>query len=156
MGTDHYTRLRRGTRTCLPGTALSLSMVGSGSGQAASSTGLLPAQSQLSIGNSAAALQATITDLGRSFEGDIGIAVQDIETGHVAEFDGRTFFPQQSVSKFWVALAALDAADRGAADLGAPVALKTSDLPLFHQPIAKDIRSSGTYRTTLGDLLTRG
>ena len=155
MTTDQYTSLRRATRVCLAVTALSLSMVGSGAAQAAASTELLPPQSRLQAGHSVAALQASITDLGQAFEGDIGIAVQDVESGHVAEFDGRTFFPQQSVSKFWVALTALDAADRGTADLGAPVTLKTSDLTLFHQPIARNIRSSGTYRTTLDDLLTR-
>lgn len=93
--------------------------------------------------------------LGRSFDGDIGIAVQDVHTGEVLDFDGRTFFPQQSVSKFWVALAALNAADEGRKDLGMAVVLRPSDITLFHQPVATQIRAAGSYSTTLDALLTR-
>lgn len=100
-------------------------------------------------------LRASIDDLGRSFDGDIGIAVQDIQTDDLAQFDGRTFFPQQSVSKFWVALTALNATDEGRQDLHTPVVLKSTDLTLFHQPIAAQIRRSGSHTTTLDALLTR-
>lgn len=125
-------------------------------GSAAAAKTLGPyAQSPFQDGFAAAALSRQINELGQSFEGDIGIAVQDVQTGEVIEFDGRTFFPQQSVSKFWVALAALDAVDRGSADLGAPAVLQASDLTLFHQPIANQIRAAGSYRTTLDALLTR-
>jgi beta-lactamase class A len=96
-----------------------------------------------------------ITLLGQSFAGDIGIAVQDVDTGAVVQFDGYTFFPQQSVSKLWVALAALDAADRGVVDLSSPAVLREADLTLFHQPIARQIRAKGSYATTLDALMTR-
>lgn len=102
-----------------------------------------------------AMLRAQIGNLGHSFDGDIGIAVQDIQTDELVEFDGRTFFPQQSVSKFWVALTALNAADEGRKDLRVPVVLKPADLTLFHQPIAAQIRAAGTHKTTLDVLLTR-
>lgn len=100
-------------------------------------------------------LDTQIADLGRSFDGDIGIAVKDIQTNELVEFDGRTFFPQQSVSKFWVALTALNAADEGRKDLRMAVVLKPADLTLFHQPIAAQIRSAGSHKTTLDVLLTR-
>lgn len=100
-------------------------------------------------------LEEQIRQLGRAFDGDIGIAVQDVESGDLAEFDGRTFFPQQSVSKFWVALTALHAQDEGRKDLRTAVVLKPSDLTLFHQPIAAEIRAAGSYKTTLDVLLTR-
>ena len=109
------------------------------------------------IGNGAemGSLDSQIDALGRQFDGDIGIAVQDVETGELAEYDGRTFFPQQSVSKFWVALTALDAHDQGRRNLAANIVLTQTDLTLFHQPIAAEIRAAGRYSATLEALLTR-
>jgi len=100
-------------------------------------------------------LDERIGVLGRSFDGDIGIAVEDVGTGDLVEFDGHSLFPQQSVSKFWVALTALHAQDEGRKDLQTEVVLQRSDLTLFHQPIAADIRAAGRYRTSLESLLTR-
>lgn len=100
-------------------------------------------------------LDSRLDHLGRQFDGDIGIAVRDVETGELAEFDGRTYFPQQSVSKFWVALTALDAHDQRRTDLGSRLVLTAADLTLFHQPIAAEIRAAGRYPTTIQALLTR-
>ncbi|HEY0414503.1 MAG TPA: serine hydrolase [Allosphingosinicella sp.] len=100
------------------------------------------------------ALAAQVRAIATSFRGDIGIAVEDVETGWTTAFDGDTYFPQQSVSKFWVALTALDKADRGELSLSAPVTLHKSDVTLFHQPIAAQIGASG-YSTTIGELMTR-
>jgi beta-lactamase class A len=100
------------------------------------------------------ALAAQIRGIAEAFHGDIGIAVQDVETGWSTAYDGDTYFPQQSVSKFWVALTALDKADRGQLSLTAPVTLTRSDITLFHQPIAAQIGGNG-YNTTIGDLMTR-
>lgn len=100
-------------------------------------------------------LDRRLDELGQQFDGDIGIAVQDVQTGEIAEFDGSTFFPQQSVSKFWVALTALDAHDHKRMDLGSGVILTKADLTLFHQPIAAEIRATGRYQTTIDALLTR-
>lgn len=99
-------------------------------------------------------LEARVRQLGQSFNGDVGIAVRDIQTGWTTAFDGDTFFPQQSVSKFWVAITALDKVDRGALDLDQPVTLTRSDLTLFHQPIRELIGPNG-YTTTLDNLLFR-
>ena len=99
-------------------------------------------------------LAARIDALGRGFNGDVGIAVQDIQTGWTTDFDGMSRFPQQSVSKFWVTLTALDMADRGQLDLDAPVTVRKSDLTLFNQPIAQLVGANG-YRTTLNDLIYR-
>jgi beta-lactamase class A len=99
-------------------------------------------------------LEAQIRALGQAFNGDIGIAVQDVETGWTTSYDGATFFPQQSVSKFWVALTALDKVDRGELSLSRPVTLTKSDMTLFHQPIARQIGASG-YTATVESLMTR-
>ena len=61
------------------------------------------------------------------------------------------FFPQQSVSKFWVAITAFQRVDAGALDLDRRVTITRSDLTLFNQPIAAQIGPNG-YTTTLGNL----
>jgi beta-lactamase class A len=99
-------------------------------------------------------LEAQVRALGQAFNGDIGIAVRDVQSGWTTAYDGDTFFPQQSVSKFWVALTALDKADRGELSLSAPVTLTKNDITLFHQPIAQQIGPNG-YTTTVQSLMTR-
>jgi beta-lactamase class A len=101
------------------------------------------------------ALATRIETLGRSFHGDVGIAVKDLQNGWTGDYDGSTHFPQQSVSKFWVALTTLDKADRGELSLTAPVVMRGSDITLFHQPIAAEIRKNGTITTTIGALMER-
>lgn len=100
-------------------------------------------------------LAARIDALGNNFSGDVGIAVRDLQTGWTTDFDGDTHFPQQSVSKFWVALTALNRVDQGDLSLHAPVTLRRDDLTLFHQPIAALINARGSYTTTIDDLLHR-
>jgi beta-lactamase class A len=99
-------------------------------------------------------LEGQVKALGQAFSGDIGIAVRDVQSGWTTSYDGDTYFPQQSVSKFWVALAALDKADRGELSLSRPVTLTRSDMTLFHQPIAAQIGTNG-YTTTIDSLMTR-
>jgi beta-lactamase class A len=99
-------------------------------------------------------LEGQVQALGQAFSGDIGIAVRDVQSGWTASYDGNTFFPQQSVSKFWVALTALDKADRGDLSLSRPVTLTRADMTLFHQPVATQIGANG-YTTTVESLMTR-
>jgi beta-lactamase class A len=99
-------------------------------------------------------LEGQVRALGQAFSGDIGIAVRDVQSGWTTSYDGDTYFPQQSVSKFWVALAALDKADRGELSLDAPVTVRRDDMTLFHQPIAAQLGGAG-YNTTLNTLLYR-
>src|SRR6218665_3268464 len=117
-----------------------------------------PSRSSYERPDSAAAraLEARIRELGRAFPGEVGIAVRDIgERGAlIGSWNGSRFFPQQSVSKFWVALTALDRADRGALNLDRSVTVTRADLTLFNQPIAAQIGRNG-YTTTLGTLMFR-
>ena len=64
-------------------------------------------------------------------------------------------YPQQSVSKLWVSITALDAVDRGRVSLDDKVTLTRDDLTLFHQPIADEVLKDGAFTTSLDDLLTR-
>jgi beta-lactamase class A len=99
-------------------------------------------------------LDARIREIGQNFSGDVGIAVRDVQTGWTTHYDGASYFPQQSVSKFWVALTALDKAERGELSLNNPVTVRKSDLTLFNQPIASLVDGNG-YQTTIGDLIYR-
>lgn len=100
------------------------------------------------------ALESQVRTLGQAFNGDIGIAVRDVQSGWTTSYDGDTYFPQQSVSKFWVALTAFDKADRGELSLDAPVTVRRDDMTLFHQPIAAQLGSGG-YNTTVNSLIYR-
>ena len=101
-------------------------------------------------------LAARVRELGRAFPGEVGIAVRNIDdrAALLASWNGSRFFPQQSVSKFWVAITALQRADAGALDLNARITITRADLTLFNQPIAAQIGPNG-YTTTLGTLIFR-
>ncbi len=101
-----------------------------------------------------AALDSVIQSLGRGFNGQVGIAVHSIDDGWTISYNGNRRFPQQSVSKLWVAMTMLDAVDRGKITLATPVTIRTQDLTLFHQPIAAMVTSAG-YTTTVQDLFYR-
>src|SRR5687768_7471177 len=58
-------------------------------------------------------LRERINALGRQFDGRVGIAVTSVDDGWTAGWKADELYPQQSVSKLWVAIAALDAADKG-------------------------------------------
>jgi beta-lactamase class A len=100
------------------------------------------------------AINALIQSLGESFHGHVGIAVKSVDEGWVASYNGSERFPQQSVSKLWVAMTMLDAIDRGKLSLDTPVTIRRNDLTLFHQPIAALVTENG-YTTTLSDLFFR-
>jgi beta-lactamase class A len=96
-----------------------------------------------------------IHQLGSGFDGRVGIAVKSIDDGWETGWRDHELYPQQSVSKLWVAITALDAVDRGKVSLDDPVTLTRADLTLFHQPIADEVLKTGSYTTTLADLMTR-
>jgi len=116
------------------------------------------AKPQLAAGERAPAapqyLRDRVTELGRNFDGQVGIAVRSIDDGWVAGWKADDLYPQQSVSKLWVAITALDAADKGRVDLDKKVTLTRSDLTVFHQPIRDLIfGNGGRYSISLSDLM---
>ncbi len=88
-------------------------------------------------------LVAEIQTLWKAFPGKTGIAVRRIDGDWVFGQRGDELFPQQSVSKLWVAMAWFDAVDRGDLQPGSPVRIGPDDLTLFHQPIATRVRQNG-------------
>ncbi len=93
-----------------------------------------------------------VDELGSKFNGRVGIAVRSIDDGWQTGWKADEYYPQQSVSKLWVAITALDAADKRRVRMSDRVTLTRDDLTLFHQPIAAKI-AGGAYTTTLDDLL---
>lgn len=93
--------------------------------------------------------------LGSDLEGKVGIAVYDPARGRMVHFNGTDLFPQQSVSKLWVALAALDQADRGTLDLSETGTVRIPDLAVFHSPIRNSVVANGSFSATYRDFLER-
>jgi beta-lactamase class A len=97
-------------------------------------------------------LTERLQSLASAFDGKVGIAVEDVQAGWIAAYDGDTLYPQQSVSKLWVALAVFDAVDRGTLALSEPILVRKEDMSVFNQPIQKVLGEAG-YATTLEDLM---
>ena len=89
-----------------------------------------------------------------SFDGKVGIAVTRLDGDWTFSYQGDAFFPQQSVSKLWVALTVFDAVDSGRMTLDQKVTITRADLTLFHQPIAQLVGDQG-YDTNVSELLLR-
>jgi beta-lactamase class A len=97
-------------------------------------------------------IQDRVNQLGQGFDGQVGIAVRSVDQGWETGWKDDELYPQQSLSKLWVSITALDAVDRGKVKLTDRVTLTRDDLTVFHQPIAALI-GSGSYTTTLDDLM---
>jgi beta-lactamase class A len=98
-------------------------------------------------------LRARVTELARAFDGKAGISIISLSDGWDIGWNANTLFPQQSCSKMWVAITALDAVDRGKVSLSDKVTLNRNDLTLFHQPLAQRILGGGDRTISLGSLL---
>jgi beta-lactamase class A len=97
-------------------------------------------------------LRSQTVALGRGFHGKAGIAIISLRDRWEIDWNANALFPQQSCSKLWVAITALDAVDRGKLRLSDKVTLGRSDLTLFHQPLREKILGGGVT-TTLGSLM---
>ena len=111
-----------------------------------------PLPTNVSRSQPPADLLNALQNLGTRFPGTVGIVVRDVQNGWSVGYNGDALLPQQSVSKLWVAIAVMDAVDRGVLSLTDPVTVRRSDLTVFHQPIRPLVGPDG-YRTTIGALL---
>ena len=93
--------------------------------------------------------------LGTGLEGKVGIAVYDPARGRMMHYNGTQLFPQQSVSKLWVALSALDMADAGRLDLSETATVRNGDLAVFHSPIRQSVAAQGSFTTSYADFISR-
>jgi beta-lactamase class A len=81
-----------------------------------------------------AALQARLDELAAAYGEEVGIAVTDVTQGWTAGVDHERPYPQQSVSKLWVAIAVMKAADEGRLDPYGWVPSSTSRYPTGSGP----------------------
>ena len=100
-----------------------------------------------------AEFQAEVERLARAYGEPVGIAISDVAQGWTASAAGDEVFPQQSVSKLWVALSVLQAVDRGQLQLDRTVMMLPEDRSVFYQPITRRIRGPNGFSITLADLL---
>jgi beta-lactamase class A len=103
-------------------------------------------------GAAPAALRDRIMTIGRQFDGIAGISVVSLRDGWQIDQNATRLYPQQSCSKLWVAITAMDLVDQGRVKLDDRVTLSRDDMTLFHQPLAARILGGGAT-TSLGDLL---
>jgi beta-lactamase class A len=99
------------------------------------------------------ALENQITELWRNFPGRTGVAVLAIDGNWSISKRGDELFPQQSVSKLWVAMTVLDQVDRGKLKLDQMVRITRDDLAVFHQPIRDRVLANGEIQETVQTLL---
>ena len=99
-----------------------------------------------------AELRTQVALLGRKFDGIAGISIVSLRDGWQIDQNASRLYPQQSCSKLWVAITAMDLVDQGRISLDQRVTLGRDDLTLFHQPIRAKILGGGAT-TTLGNLL---
>jgi beta-lactamase class A len=100
-----------------------------------------------------AELQATLERIAAGYREPVGIAVTDVTSGWTAQVSGDETFPQQSVSKLWVALAVMQAVDDRRLSLDQTVVMHADDRSVFYQPLASRIRGPNGLPITLSDLL---
>mgnify|MGYP001546193774 CR=1 FL=1 len=99
------------------------------------------------------AVQAELERLAAAYGEPVGISVTDVAQGRTASVDGDQTFPQQSVSKLWVALSVLQAVDDGILHLDQSVVMRAEDRSVFYQPLAYRIRGASGLSITVADLL---
>lgn len=93
-------------------------------------------------------LQKDLQAIARSYGEKVGIAVTDVSNSWVASVAGQEAFPQQSVSKTWVAVTVLDAVDSGRLTLDMPVLMTKSDQSVFSQaPMGQRMPETGISTT---------
>ena len=97
-------------------------------------------------------LEQRLRTLAMQFPGDVGVAVRRLDENWTVSVNGERPMPQQSVSKLWVSMAILAAADRGELSLDERVTIRKDDLSIFHQPIRKYVGETG-YSASLRSLM---
>lgn len=101
------------------------------------------------------ALEQQLADLWRTFPGKTGIAVKSIDKGWSIGHRADQNFPQQSVSKLWVAMTVLDKVDQGRISLSDSIRIGPDDLTLFYQPLAAEVKREGNVVKSVYTLLER-
>ncbi len=99
-------------------------------------------------------LENLIHEQWQQFPGKTGVAILRIDGGEwVLGRRLSDLFPQQSVSKTWVAMTVLDLIDQGKLSLDQKVKITKDDLAVFHQPIRERVLANGAIEESVQSLL---
>ena len=99
-------------------------------------------------------LENLVREQWQIFPGRTGVAIMRIDGGEwITGHRATELFPQQSVSKTWVALTILDLVDQGKVSLDQKIRITPNDLAVFHQPIRDRVISNGGIEATVLALL---
>jgi beta-lactamase class A len=99
------------------------------------------------------AFQAQIEKIAAAYGEPVGISISEVAKGWTAQVDGDVTYPQQSVSKLWVALAVMQAVDDKRLSLDQVVVMGPEDRSVFYQPLASRIRGARLLSITVADLM---
>lgn len=114
----------------------------------------MPEPARPAVGQPPEGLENLIHDQWRLFPGKTGVAIMRIDGGDwVTGKRLGDLFPQQSVSKTWVAMTVLDLVDQGKLRLDQRVRINPDDLAVFHQPMRDRVIANGGIDETVLSLL---
>ncbi len=100
-----------------------------------------------------AQLQRDLMAIAQGFDGKVGIAAAQAGCDWVVGARTDQYFPQQSVSKLWVAISLLDAVDRGQMRLDEPLTLRPDDQVVFNQPLRWTVLQQGSLTLPAATML---
>jgi len=100
-----------------------------------------------------AAFKKQLIQLAAAFDGKLGVALLDLQTGSLVSFNGDQHFPMQSVYKLQLGMAVLDQVDKGKLSLTQQVKLTPRDLlPETYSPL-RDKYQGKQASVRLGEIL---
>lgn len=100
-------------------------------------------------------LQARVNVIAKSFKGNLGVGVIDVQSGQSWYLNGDERFRMQSVAKVLIAMAALRQVDEGKLKLNQEVPLTRSDVDLIRESYMRDPLPRSTKTLTLSALLEK-
>ncbi len=102
-----------------------------------------------------ASLQQRVNLIAKSFKGNLGVGVIDVQSGQSWYFNGDERFRMQSVAKVIIAMAALRQVDEGKLKLNQEIPLTQSDVVRIRESYVPDPLALTTKSLTLSSLLEK-
>lgn len=98
-------------------------------------------------------LKAEIEAYWKKFPGRVGIAIYTPFSDNIIGKRETEAFPQQSVSKMWVALTILEQVNAGKLSLDKRIRVSGDDVVVFSQPLKRYLNGPDSFEMPVGELL---